>query len=238
MARAANGDVAAESAARIRAGLAERADPSRAAGAQAYLKTDEPFLGVRLPEVRSVVGAELRSSPPVGRDGWEALVRLLFDGAAAREHKYAALAVLRHRAGAPYRDAGCLPLVRHLVVAGAWWDLVDDASHALGDALDAEPDRVARELRSWAVDDDIWVRRASVISQLLRKDRTDLPLLELCLDAQLGRTEFWLRKACGWALRAESSTDPGWVRDYVARHDGELSGLTRREALRLIDREG
>ncbi len=228
----------AASAERIRSALAGVGDPTRAPGAQAYMKTDEPFLGVRLPDVRRAVAAELRAHPLGGRAAWDALVRELYDRAEYREHRYAALAVLRHRSGAAYRDAACVPLVRHLVVHGAWWDLVDDAAHALADALDAGADDVAPRLRAWAVDDDLWVRRAAVISQLQRRERTDRALLEHCLDAQLGRTEFWLRKACGWALRALSYTDPGWVRAYVAAHSAELSGLTRREALRAIDRSG
>lgn len=220
----------------VRSGLRAVADPSRAAGQQAYMKTDEPFLGVRLPEVRTVVAAVLKSSPLADRSSWERLCRSLFDDASCREERYAALAVMRHRSARPWRDAACLPLVRHVVERGAWWDLVDDAAHALTDALVAEPTAVAPVVRRWAVDDDLWVRRVAVLSQLQRRDDTDRDLLADVLDAQLGRPEFWLRKACGWALRDLSYADPAWVVAWLDAHEGAVAPLTRREALKAIER--
>ena len=48
----------------VRAALRAAADPERARSMQAYLKTTEPCLGVRLPEVRRVVAAAARAHPP------------------------------------------------------------------------------------------------------------------------------------------------------------------------------
>jgi len=45
---------------------------------------------------------------------------------------------------------------------------------------------------------------------------------------------FWIRKAVGWALRQHARVDPDWVRAYVAAHDSELSGLSKREALKHL----
>jgi 3-methyladenine DNA glycosylase AlkD len=47
-------------------------------------------------------------------------------------------------------------------------------------------------------------------------------------------TEFFIRKAIGWALRDYSATDPEWVRNFVHEHSSALSGLSRREALRNL----
>ena len=223
-------------AAEVRSLLREVADPSRAAGQQAYMKTEEPFLGVRLPQVRAAVGTALKSSPLPDRHTWEALCRRLFDDATCREERYAALAVLRHGSARRWRDVDCLPLVRHVVERGAWWDLVDDAAHALTDALVADPEAVAPVVRRWAVDDDLWVRRVAVLSQLQRRDATDRALLADVLDAQLGRPEFWLRKASGWALRDLSYADPDWVVAWLDAHADSVAPLTRREALKAIER--
>jgi 3-methyladenine DNA glycosylase AlkD len=38
----------------------------------------------------------------------------------------------------------------------------------------------------------------------------------------------------GWALRQHARTDPGWVRSFVAEHEHNLSGLSRREALKHL----
>jgi hypothetical protein len=45
--------------------------------------------------------------------------------------------------------------------------------------------------------------------------------------------EFFHRKAIGWALRDYGKTNPRWVRGWVDTHP-ELSGLSQREALRLL----
>jgi 3-methyladenine DNA glycosylase AlkD len=143
--------------------------------------------------------------------------------------------LLRRFAG--YRDARAMPLLRRLAVAGAWWDLVDGASPIARDALAADPSAVPPVLRAWARDDDLWVRRVAVISQLQRKTDTDRALLADVLEPNLARPEFFLRKAVGWALRDFSRADPDWVRAYVAAHP-DLSPLSRREALRRIGDTG
>jgi 3-methyladenine DNA glycosylase AlkD len=43
-------------------------------------------------------------------------------------------------------------------------------------------------------------------------------------------TEFFIRKAIGWALRDHARTQPEAVRTFLADHAHVLSGLTRREA--------
>jgi 3-methyladenine DNA glycosylase AlkD len=46
-----------------------------------------------------------------------------------------------------------------------------------------------------------------------------------------GNSEFFIRKAIGWALREYSKTDAAAVRQFVAEDEGKLSGLSKREAL-------
>jgi len=41
-------------------------------------------------------------------------------------------------------------------------------------------------------------------------------------------------EAIGWALRQHARTDPAWVRAFVAVHGDQLSGLSRREALKHL----
>ena len=66
------------------------------------------------------------------------------------------------------------------------------------------------------------------------KDRTDVPLLAMAVEANLDDRDFFLRKAIGWALRQHARTDPDWVRAFVEVHDDQLSGLSRREALKHL----
>ena len=58
----------------IRGSLQAAADPGRAAGAQAYMKSQMPSLGVRVPEVRRIVRAAA-AEPPAGQPGGAAVRR-------------------------------------------------------------------------------------------------------------------------------------------------------------------
>lgn len=228
----------------IIAALEPHADPERAAGARAYLKSSMPMLGVPMPQLRRVVRPLLRDPAYrlTDRDQWETTVRALWDRAAVREHRYAALEVAvagRHRT---WRDAPALPLVEHLVRTGAWWDLVDPVATGLLWPILArggtDGRAAATRMRSWAGDDDLWLRRVAIIGQLPAGEATDVGLLAEVIDANLvgsrhGDT-FWVRKAIGWALRQYARTDPDWVREVVAQRSERLSGLSRREALKHL----
>jgi 3-methyladenine DNA glycosylase AlkD len=84
------------------------------------------------------------------------------------------------------------------------------------------------------VDDHLWLRRTSVLSQLGAKDETDVVLLREAVEHHLDDGTFWLRKAIGWALRDYARTDPDWVRAEVARLGDRMSGLSRREAMKHV----
>ena len=148
---------------------------------------------------------------------------------------YAALALARHRRALAWRDRDCLHLARHLVVTGAWWDVVDEtAAHVVGRALAADRQAVTPVLRAWAHDDDLWLRRTAVIAQNGHRGDTDTDLLLEAVEANLGDRSPWLRKAIGWALRDYARHDPAWVRGAVDVWGDRLSGLSRREALKHL----
>ena len=114
--------------------------------------------------------------------------------------------------------------------------VLDLASDRIGPILLAHPAELAPAMRAWSHSSDLWKRRASIISQLRFKERTDAGLLYDCIGPSIGSREFFLRKAIGWALREYANTDPEAVRRYVSDHEADLSGLSRREALRQIER--
>jgi 3-methyladenine DNA glycosylase AlkD len=80
----------------------------------------------------------------------------------------------------------------------------------------------------------MWLRRASILSQLRHKSQTDTTLLDVACTRNLGSTEFFIRKSIGWALREYAKTNPAWVRAYVSDHELEMSGLTYREAMKHL----
>lgn len=222
----------------IRGALAAAGDPGKAAREQAYMKSTLPFHGVRLPEVRRITKRLLKEHPLTGRDQWERAIRELWDEVTHREHWYAALEIAGHRDARGWQDLDALALYRQLAVTGAWWDVVDEIASPLVEEVVAADPRGRETVWAWATEDDLWLRRVSVICQLQRKTTTDLELLTHAIDSNLEGSqygsEFFIRKAIGWALRQYARIDAGWVRDFVTTRGSQLSGLSRREALKHL----
>jgi 3-methyladenine DNA glycosylase AlkD len=214
----------------IRGRLQAAADPGRAAGAQAYMKSQMPSLGVRVPEVRRIVKAAAAAYPPRNLADLQATVLALWRSANCREERYAAIELtgLKLAAG----ELSMLALYEEIIRTGAWWDLVDGVAHRLGGLLRAHRAELTPALERWSRDDDFWVRRAAITAQLGARSATDTALLAAVIEANLNDPEFFIRKAIGWALRQYARTDQTWVRAFVQRHWDELSPLSRKEALR------
>ncbi|MFW5469034.1 DNA alkylation repair protein [Knoellia sp. CPCC 206435] len=220
----------------VRVALRSEADPVRAVGQQGYMKSTMPFLGLTSPVRRALV-RPLLADPArrlTSRGEWESAVRRLWDEAQFREERYAALDLLRHRTYRSWHDPDVMPLVEHLVVTGAWWDVVDEVSSVVGDVLLVDPEGEGLRMRAWAESDNLWLRRSAILSQLRHEERTDLALLADVIEPNLDDHEFFVRKAIGWALRQHARTDPVWVREFVDRHTHRISGLSRREALKHL----
>jgi 3-methyladenine DNA glycosylase AlkD len=219
----------------LRDQLAAAGDPEKAAVQQRYMKSAMPYHGLAAPDLRRLLRPHLQAFAPTDRADWETTVRTFWDGATHREERYATIALARHRSARSWQDADTLGLHRHLVVTGAWWDLVDEiAQHLVGACLLADRDRVTSVLRDWSGDDDLWLRRTSVICQVSHGTELDRDLLTFAIERNLDDSSFWLRKAIGWALRQHACVDPEWVRAYVDLLGDRLSGLSRREAAKHL----
>jgi 3-methyladenine DNA glycosylase AlkD len=219
----------------VRAALASAADPDKAIGMQAYMKSALPFRGVQKPERVRVLREVFASHPLPSEAVWSATVRELWHGAQFREERYAAIDLTGHRLYRAYQRPDTLPLYEDLIVTGAWWDYVDEiAARRVGPILRAAPVRVAPVMRAWATNSDLWRRRTAILCQLGARESVDRDLLADCLETNLADREFFIRKAIGWALRDFARQDPTWVRAFVARHAGRLSPLSYREATKHL----
>jgi 3-methyladenine DNA glycosylase AlkD len=219
----------------LRAELAAAGEPTRAKQQQRYMKSSMPYHGLTLPELRAHLRPHLRQFAPADAEVWRETVRSWWDAARYREEWYAAIALARHRSAKSWHDLAALDLYRHMIVTGAWWDVVDDiAQHLVAEVLAGHRDEATRAMRSWAVDENLWLRRTAVLCQTPFGDATDLDLLTFAIERNLDDPSFWLRKAIGWALRQHARSDPEWVRAYVDGLGDRLSGLSRREATKHL----
>lgn len=212
--------------------LREVGDPERAAGMAAYLKTDMPFYGVPNPACKKIY-REMRGRFPIGsRADYVAAIEALWSRP-HREEKYCAIRVAMDYP--EYITIGSVPLFRRMIVEGAWWDFVDDvAIRLVGRVLLDDRPRMHPKLDRWIDDQDMWIRRTAILSQIKHKDRTDQEqLFGHCLK-RADEKEFFIRKAIGWALREYAKTEPDAVREFALTNRDQLSGLSFREATKHI----
>ena len=222
-------------AATLRASLTAAADPARAPGMQAYMKSAMPYLGVSAVPMRAVCKAVFADLAWRDAAAWQRDVLAIWRGAQFREERHAAIELTGIRAARAFQTMEAIRLYEEMIVTGAWWDYVDIiASHRLWAILRNDPATMKPLMRAWAQDDDLWKRRSAILVQLKAKADTDLDLLYACIEPSIGSSEFFLRKAIGWALRQYAWTDPAEVSRYVAANAGRLSGLSRREALKNV----
>jgi 3-methyladenine DNA glycosylase AlkD len=219
---------------RIRLDLAAAADPTRAAGMQAYMKSTMPYRGVRMPQVRMICKQAFAEHSLASSDEWQAGVLELWRSAEFREERYAAMELAGHKRYASFRTPTVMPMFEEMIVTGAWWDHVDEAAHHVGRLLRSDPKVMRPMLQAWSTDENLWKRRVAIICQIGFKKDTDLELLYANIEPNLEDRDFFIRKAIGWALRAYAWTDPEEVARYVRAHETRLSPLSRREALKNI----
>jgi 3-methyladenine DNA glycosylase AlkD len=217
----------------MRAGLKAVANPSRAAGAEAYMKSTMPFLGTQSGPMRAVAKDVAKAHPLPSFAAWRDTCLALWREAAYREERYAALELTGHRLYRDYQTPKTMPMYEEFIVDGAWWDYVDVvAIHRVGLLLRGSRDEIEPVMRAWSTDADMWRRRTSIICQVGAKADIDLGLLYDCIEPNLADKEFFIRKAIGWALRQHAWLNPAEVARYVDAHADQLSGLSKREALK------
>ena len=213
--------------------LSSRADPEKAVGMAAYLKTDMPFYGVQK-KGRVEVFREIQKQLSIDDVGaYRSAIESLWEQP-HREEKYLAIAIAKRYD--EFLTFDNIDLYRRLIVAGAWWDFVDEvAINCVGIVFLRERERTNATIEAWIDDEVMWLRRTSLIAPIKHKAATDHEMLfDHCLR-RAAEKEFFIRKAIGWTLREYAKTEPDRVRDFLLQHRTVWSGLSFREASKHLD---
>ncbi len=217
----------------MRQALADQADGERAAQMAAYMKTDQLFYGVQSKQCHQVFRVALKKYPIRAVADYETVIFELWNGV-HREEMYQALRVAESK---PFYAIEQWSVYERLVQSSDWWDTLDwIAGKIVSGLYRKHPQFVEPYLIAWRTDDGMWVRRASLLAHLRQKTRTNCDLLAETILMLAHEPEFFIRKAIGWALRDYSYSNPQWVEAFVAEHDAVLSNLSKREALKAIER--
>ncbi len=212
--------------------MAAQGDPDRAAAEQRYLKSDLHFHGLTLPLIQRVVREEIPPGAIANRASLRALVQALW-AEPVHERRMAAVILLeRHAALLTAEDLGLLEL---LLREARTWAYVDAlAANVVGPICDRDPS-TGPTLDRWAVDPDFWIRRAALLSHLLRiRAGGSLERFLHYADAMLDEREFFIRKAIGWVLRDAGRRRPAEVVAWLAPRTHRASGVTIREAIKHL----
>jgi 3-methyladenine DNA glycosylase AlkD len=196
-----------------------------------YMRHQFDFLGVKTPERRRCTKRLLRDA-----GGWDVdrIVGVVDECWAQpeREFQYVGADLVTRHASRMHTDH--LADLRRWITSKSWWDTVDTlAAHGVGTVVATHPEGAA-EMDLWIDDPNLWIARSAILHQLRYKENTDRDRLFRYVLSRGADTEFFIRKASGWALRTYAKTAPDEVRRFVDRHEQRLSALTRREALKNL----
>lgn len=204
-------------------------DPEKAGPMEAYMRYQFPFLGIAGPERNALYRKYFLSAKKTKTIDWD-FVDTCWEKE-SREYQYVAANYLK--AMQSYLTKDDLPELERLVVTKSWWDTVDILDRVVGSLVANHPE-LEEVLLKWSLSDNIWLRRVAIDHQLLRKEKTNVQLMEKILLNNMDQTEFFINKAIGWALRDYSKTNPEWVARFIEKNQKRMAELSIREASKYL----
>ncbi|HHX68384.1 MAG: DNA alkylation repair protein [Miniphocaeibacter sp.] len=192
-----------------------------------YMLNKFKFLGIKSPERREISKEYLKK---LRREEFSWTIFNSLWVQEEREFQYLAIDYLKLKKK-ELSDTD-LPTIKNYIVDKAWWDSVDNFYSILSEiGLNY---KINSKMISWSVDENIWIRRISIIHQLHRKEKTNTKLLEEILKNNFGSNEFFINKAIGWALRDYSKTNVKWVKNFIEDNKSFLDKLSIKEASKYL----
>jgi 3-methyladenine DNA glycosylase AlkD len=214
----------------IKAALAPHADADRALAMRAYMRHQFDFIGVPTPLRRQAVTPVFKRLPVESADHLLVCANRLWT-MPAREYQYVATDLLARN----WKTLATTDIAHLLAIAqhASWLDSIDPLAAVVGDVLKAA--RVATPQAQAVMDaalqhESLWVRRIAMIHQLGWRGHTDEDRLFGYARSLAAESDFFIRKAIGWALRDYARHAPDAVSDFLSASRDLISPLTLREA--------
>jgi len=199
------------------------ADPLKAKDMSAYLKNKFLFLGIQKPKRVKISKEFLKEKKKEKAIDWPFIMRCY--EMPEREYTYLALDYLYYMKKALVAED--MPKIENLITTNSWWDSVDSLTNIVLQLVTAYPQNESF-IHRWMDSENIWLRRISIIYQLLAGKNTNTQLLAKAIEHNIGTKEFFINKAIGWALRQYAKVNRAWVEDFLSAHT--LHPLSVREA--------
>ena len=202
-------------------------DPIRAEGQQRYMKSQMPYFGIKTPEVKKITNQILKEFPIKSNKSYSDIIEYLFMNAKHREEWYVGSHIaIKYKT---YIIEENLSLYLKIIKLTQWWDIIDAvATNLVGTAI-KDSEKFKLYLCSWIDDENMWIRRTAILSQLKYKNETNEDLLYELILKCAHEKEFFIRKAIGWILREYSKSNPNSVKNFIFKNRKFLSNLSVRE---------
>ncbi len=209
----------------------EHRNPKIAVQMEAYMRHQFRFLGIKASLRKELLKPFILNSnrPPVSELKnvvtalWESPYRELQFCGMELANKYSKIL-----------DPDFFVFFEYMITTKSWWDTVDFiAANLVGNLVKNYPDQGMKQINKWRKNQNLWLIRTCIIFQLKYKSDVDDEFLFSIIEENLDHPDFFIRKAIGWALRQYAKFNPKPVLQFV--NDHELSGLSRREALKHLN---
>ena len=198
------------------------------------MKSQMPYYGVSSPDRKLICRTIFKEFPPENNAEYRSCLMHIFNQSRFREEWYCSMDYgMRFR---KYILAENVDLYLTLVRKTQWWDTVDGiAAGLIGPAL-LNNSELPGILKEWILDEDMWVRRTALLTQLKYKADTNFELLKELILQVTHEKDFFIRKAIGWVLRQYSYTDSDQVLAFISQYETRLSPLSIKEGKKGIQR--
>jgi len=212
--------------------LTKAGDPTRAEQQRAYMKHKFEYCGLGAPQWMAKAKELFAIHGMFTGKPLEKFLMLSFDQE-YREVHYVAIEMMQRML--PHQTKTWIRVLEKCITTQSWWDSVDWLAKLTGIHFRRFPELQHEYAYKWIASENMWLQRVAIIHQLLYKQATDEKLLFDLMSRVSDSNEFFLRKACGWALRQHAKIYPDHVRAYLKKHT--FSGLTVREAMKHLARK-
>ena len=85
-----------------------------------------------------------------------------------------------------------IEILKNYILTKSWWDTIDHLDKIVGD-IALRDKKVNEILLNWSLDENIWIRRVAINHQILRKEKTNIELLEQIIINNFNQKEFFIR---------------------------------------------
>jgi 3-methyladenine DNA glycosylase AlkD len=216
--------------------LEKNVNEERAVNEKRYLKSPYKFFGVSVPFTDKMARQFIRENEDADREYIFELAKKLWN---SEYHEEKRLAVDILRQYPDYIDLKTMPVIEKMLEQSTGWDHIDEISIHLAGAVLKKDKKAYAYLKKWSRSDNFWMRRASLISQILlfRQGKGNHKIFLGFAERMLGEKEFFVRKAIGWCIREISKPDPEKAFEFLKKIKGRASGLTLREGAKRLPEE-